>query len=751
MNMRNFTILLLLIIGVKTISGQTIFPENGPLYIDTVVPRIDITVDPDTLEWLYQHENLQSDIEFTARFIFDNGEIRDTVEPVGFRLRGNTSRYSQKKSFKVSFNTFTSGGKYYGVEKLNLNGEHNDPSVIRSKICWDVFRKMDIPAPRSNHVRVYINNEYYGLYISVEHIDEEFVKTRFTYNDGNLYKCLYPANLNYLGEDPDLYKLEASGRRVYELKINEEADDYSGFANFIDVLNNTPSDDLKCDLDEVFNSYDYLKVIAADILFGNWDGYIYNQNNFYLYHNTISDKFEFIPYDYDNTLGIDWLDRDWGTRNMYDWAQHGSNYRPLYERLMSDQELRDQYTFYMNQLINVTLNLDSLITAIGQRRDMIAPYLVDDPYYPKDYGYDMDDFYNSFNNALGGHVDYGLFPYLQTRVSSIIDQLENSEMNPVIKYIKHQKVSANEAQIVAYVEVQNNPADVNLEYSLDGSTWNSATMYDDGNHNDGLAGDLTYGASITNIIEGNQTLYQIFADDSQGNSNLLPCEPVIIPSGDETPLLFINEFMASNDNTIADEYGNYGDWIEIYNGSDDNIWLGNLYLTDNLGTPNKWQMPDITLASGGFKLFWADGKPENGEFHTNFKISADGEEIGIFTENNSVTDEIIFGPQTTDISYGRETDGNIEWVLFNTPTPGSTNSPDAIYDINRTEQFVLYPNPTTGDIVNLSNYINYKVYNIYGQIVGEDYNSNQINVSIYNKGIYIVVSDKGAKQKLIIN
>jgi hypothetical protein len=47
----------------------------------------------------------------------------------------------------------------------------------------------------------------------------------------------------------------------------------------------------------------------------------------------------------------------------------------------------------------------------------------------------MDDFYNSFNNALGGHVDYGLFPYLETRVSSIIDQLENTEMDPVIKYI----------------------------------------------------------------------------------------------------------------------------------------------------------------------------------------------------------------------------------------------------------------------------------------------------------------------------
>jgi len=188
---------------------------------------------------------------------------------------------------------------------------------------------MEIPAPRANHVQVYINDDYYGLYISVEHIDEEFIKSRFTYNDGNQYKCLWPANLNYLGDDPDFYKLQQGDRRVYELKINEELDDYTDIAHFIDVLNNTNQQNFECELDEVFNTYDYLKVIASEILFGHWDGYIYNQNNYYLYHNTVSEKFEFIPYDLDNTLGIDWLDRDWGSRNIYDWQQHGDNYRPL--------------------------------------------------------------------------------------------------------------------------------------------------------------------------------------------------------------------------------------------------------------------------------------------------------------------------------------------------------------------------------------------------------------------------------------
>lgn len=749
--MKNIITTIVLAFTILSLKSQPIFPENGPLYIDDVVPRIDITIDPDTLAWLYEHENLDNDIEYTARFIFDNGTIRDTVEPVGFRLRGNTSRYSQKKSFKVSFNTFTSGGKYYGVEKLNLNGEHNDPSVIRSKVCWDILRKMEIPAPRSNHVQVYINNNYYGLYISVEHIDEEFVKSRFTYNDGNLFKCLWPADLNYLGADPDLYKFNTGDRRAYDLKINDELDDYTDIANFIDVLNNSSSNDFICNLDEVFNTYDYLKVIASEILFGHWDGYIYNKNNYYIYHNTTTGKFEFIPYDLDNTLGIDWLGLDWGDRNIYDWQQSGE-YRPLYERIMNNPELRDQYTYYMKQLVTETLNIDSLYTAIEQRRDMISQYLEDDPYYPLDYGYTMNDFYNSYNEALGGHVDFGLFPYLQTRIAAINDQLENTTMIPVIKYIAHHRSSESDLWIRAFADVENIPASVKINYTIEGQSAEEETMYDDGQHNDGVAGDHIYGGSIVDIPITSSLTYQVVVIDNGSNEVTMPCEPVFLPqSGSGDDILFINEFIASNDNGITDEHGDYDDWVEVYNPEDVTVWLGNKYLTDNLTTTHKWQMPDVYIEPGNFLIFWADGEPDQGPFHTNFKLSKDGEEIGMFNENNSVIDEIVYGPQSTDISFGREMDGDPNWIFFESPTPGASNQTSGVYAYNDNVGFTIYPNPATGTIVYLSERITYSVYNSYGQIIDQSVNSDMINISGYNKGFYIVASNKGSVRKLIVN
>jgi len=739
-----------LFILVNNSFSQATFPENGPLYVDTLVPRIDIFINPDTLDWLYQEENLQSDIEFHAVFVFDNGTVRDTIDPVGFRLRGNTSRYSQKKSFKVSFNTFTKGAKYYGVEKLNLNGEHNDPSVIRSKVGWDILRKWNIPAPRANHVEVYINDDYYGLYISVEHIDEEFIKSRFTYNDGNLYKCLYPANLNYLDDNPDAYKFEAGDRRAYELKINEEADDYSDLAHFIDVLNNTSNDELVCKLDEVFNVYDYIKVIVFDILTGNWDGYIYNMNNFYLYHNTTTGKFEFIPYDIDNTLGIDWFGKDWETRNIYDWQQHGDQYRPLYERLMNTKEFRDQYTFYSKQL-NDGMDFDSLKNVIAQRRDMIFPYITDDPYYPLDYGYTPDDFLTSYNYPLGGHVKTGLFPFIMNRISASLGQVEETLMKPVIKYIDHWRQSPSELWINAYAEVETASAIVEVEYKFNDGETIFTQMYDDGNHQDGDAGDLTYGISISEIPSDASVSYQITVTDDNNNTSTLPCKAVFVPaSGSDNPDLFINEFMASNESTIADEHGDYDDWIELYNAGSESVWLGDNYLTDNITKPEKWQLPDAYIEPGEFLMIWADDEPEQGPFHATFKLSKDGEDIGLFNSDLTSIDEYVFGEQETDVSEGRFHDTEENWIFFINPTPKKSNGFTDISEKINTQPIALYPNPVSSGKVFFTKTTNYSVYNSMGQLVETGKNSSFFNISGYNKGLYIVVINSKEKIKLLI-
>ena len=74
------------------------------------------------------------------------------------------------------------------------------------------------------------------------------------------------------------------------------------------------------------------------------------------------------------------------------------------------------------------------------------------------------------------------------------------------------------------------------------------------------------------------------------------------------------------------------------------------------------------IESGGYLLFWADGEAVAN--HTNFKLSASGEFIGVFNVEFDVVDSITYPEQRSDISYGRNND---EWVFFETPTPGVQN------------------------------------------------------------------------------
>ena len=96
------------------------------------------------------------------------------------------------------------------------------------------------------------------------------------------------------------------------------------------------------------------------------------------------------------------------------------------------------------------------------------------------------------------------------------------------------------------------------------------------------------------------------------------------------PELYINEFMADNDNIIADPQGDYDDWIEIYNPVDMNVSLNGFYLTDDLEDSLQWAFPDTFIEAGGFLLVWADDDEGDEGLHTNFKLGADGEQVGLY-------------------------------------------------------------------------------------------------------------------------
>lgn len=138
--------------------------------------------------------------------------------------------------------------------------------------------------------------------------------------------------------------------------------------------------------------------------------------------------------------------------------------------------------------------------------------------------------------------------------------------------------------------------------------------------------------------------------------------------------LFINEFMSSNGITIADEDGDFEDWIELYNAGDESIDLEGFYLSDQFPNPLRWQFPAVSIPADGFLLIFASGKNRFGdELHTNFKINRDGEPLLLSNPNGDLIDFIPAVSVDRDISYGSWPDGSVDRYLFDLPSPGAPN------------------------------------------------------------------------------
>ena len=656
--------------------GQTDLPPYGPVFLQDEVATIGITMDPDSADaMLFGDIDYAATNPFPAILQYQSSVLDPLIDTIAVRLRGNTSLFAPKKSFKIDLNAFIPGQKFADLEKLNINANQNDPSILRAALSWHTLRRMGLAGSRTSMVKFNLNGEFMGVYVNTEHMDEEFVEEYYDKDDGNFYKCLWPATLDYISTTPDDYKFEVNGRRAYELKTNTDEDDYTDLAAFIDVLNNTPDDQLPCALEEVFNVADFLKVQALDVVSANWDGYAGNKNNFYLYHNPQTGLFDYIAYDLDNTWGIDWINEDWESRNPYAWS---TEYRPLYDRLMDVPEYRNWYTYYLRRVAQEYAHPDTVAAYLAPRMAMIAPCVDQDEYYPLTFGFTPEDFDAALDEAWGGHVEFGIQEWLTERLYTLEGQLDAEAAVLIAHEVEDNAPVLDSLRIRAIVDGGGDDLAVTCWIDA-GSGAQSFEMYDDGAHGDRQAGDGTWGIKVPIAYSWTTVDYQVQATSSAGLERWVPCNPVTVTVGISPSDLVVNELMTSNANNVSDAFGEFDDWVELYNNGSYPIELGGKYLSDNLSNPGKFALPEGTLAAGDWAFYWADNDPEQGAYHAPFTLSSTGDEIVLSEWDEEaelwiILDFFPFGQSEQDASLGRFPDGEDYWVWFATPTADATNN-----------------------------------------------------------------------------
>ena len=151
-------------------------------------------------------------------------------------------------------------------------------------------------------------------------------------------------------------------------------------------------------------------------------------------------------------------------------------------------------------------------------------------------------------------------------------------------------------------------------------------------------------------------------------------DAAVLPPDASSPLgvLFINEVMPSNAAACADPFGEFDDWVELYNAGATDLDLTGFTVTDDTTTPAKATLTGVTVPAHGYKLLWCDGQVQ-GVDHLSFKLEAKGEQFAIYLPDGSLIDSITFGKATTDVSFARVPDGTGDFASCAHATCGAAN------------------------------------------------------------------------------
>lgn len=404
------------------------------------VMEINIEIDENELDDMFK--NAQSE-EFKSANITING---DTYKSVAIRPKGNSSLRavastssadeesnteedgSSKKgenrfSFKVNFDEYVSGQTMGGLTQLNLNNNYSDPSYMREFLAYSIFEDMGLKTPEMAYAKVSINGKYHGLYLAVESIQEPFLENNFESITGDLYKSTGAQGgaLKYNGDDFKNYSSMV-------VKSDRKSADYSKFTDLLKALESGNELEEHLDVDSA------LKYIALNTALLNLDSYQGSfAHNYYLYEQ--NGKFTVVPWDLNMAFGGFSMGRGSSSDTLISIDEPTTGNiedRPLVSTLLANEEYKEKYHEYLNEIVEKYLDSDYLENMTNKLYGLISEYVKDDPTafytfeeFEKNIKSEISDSSDSMGKGNGqmGKTIPGILDISQTMSQTIKDQL----------------------------------------------------------------------------------------------------------------------------------------------------------------------------------------------------------------------------------------------------------------------------------------------------------------------------------------
>jgi len=610
---------------------------------------------------------------YCSMVTLDNGA---TNIGAGARYKGNTSFNigGNKKSFNIELDWTNPSSDLMRYTTINLNNAAADETIMREALYFTIMSQYT-PCPKGAMARVNVNGSLWGVYSLVQQENGQLINEWFSSNNGDRWRTpnqpMGTANsaFGYLNSTNI-----STYRPYYDLRTTNSPSDtaWQRLINAIVVLNTTPTNQLRDRVEDVLAVDAWMWFLAIENVFADDDSYWNKGADYSFYWEVESGRIHPVEHDGNEAFVL-------GDVQLSPVQGATGSTRPVLSRLLPINELRQRYLAHMRTVLQEYYNPAVMNPMISDLQALSINTIIADP----NKNFTMAAYTNDVNMLRN---------FIANRHTFLTNHVELRPLAPVIVSVSGPGAAPTATQI-PFVTAQVAAGDTNGIDSVwlyhRGKAYGRfavAQMFDDGAHGDGASGDGVFGAATTNHPAGTKVRYYVEAR-SANTARAAAFSParaeqqtfsyrVAITTASNSPVI-INELMASNTSTLADPQGEFDDWVELHNVTDQDVDLTGHYLTDEPNNPRKWVFPAGTIIpANGYLIVWADedGAATPG-LHASFKLSADGEEIFLTDTDanfNAILDSISFGAQTTDRSYGRTaTDADV-WAILD-PTPGALN------------------------------------------------------------------------------
>jgi spore coat protein H len=271
--------------------------------------QLDEFFDPNTVQEIRLTINTRDLRELREKYLENTYYTADVqwrgvrVRNAGVRSRGNSSRNDNKMALRVDADRYVTGQRFLGLKSFVLKNLWNDPSMLRERLALTMFSRLGQPASRHSYCRLYINNEFQGLYIILESVDNQFLTRTLGENNGYLYSYQLQSEWRgeYLGEELNAYKDR------FEPQNHEKETDamlYLPIHDWLREVNHSDDGVWRDRVEEYVDLSQFMTHVATEVFLAENDGLIgaTGMNNFFLYRAAGTKRHRFLPWDKDSSF-----------------------------------------------------------------------------------------------------------------------------------------------------------------------------------------------------------------------------------------------------------------------------------------------------------------------------------------------------------------------------------------------------------------------------------------------------------------